>query len=121
MDRTLTLHRLACHCAEAEKSSFRGLSVFERSLRALRRSVQEGTYLITVHGTDEMEQDGLTMIDLETCILTGSIVERQRDQRTGEHKYVVEGEASGGERMAVVAKLRPGGTMAILTVFRIWP
>jgi len=38
---------------------------------------------VTIHGREEMDADALSVFDAEHCILTGEVVERQRDYRTG--------------------------------------
>ncbi len=91
----------------------------DRQLRRFREAVRLGTYDLTYHGLDEMEQDRLSVLDLESCVLTGSIGERQRDRRTSEWKYVIQGRALDGREIAVVVKWLPGGKMAVLTVYRI--
>jgi hypothetical protein len=50
--------------------------VFDRELRRFREAVRIGEYVVTYHGLDEMEDDGLSVLDVESCVLTGSIVER---------------------------------------------
>ncbi len=66
-----------------------------------------------------MIDDALCILDVECCVLTGSIEERQRDRETGEWKYVVHGCARDGREIAVVVKWLFTGKMAVLTVFRI--
>jgi hypothetical protein len=44
-----------------------------------------------LHAEEEMVDHGLSVFDVEHAILTGRIVERQRDVHTREWKYVVEG------------------------------
>lgn len=92
--------------------------MFDRELRRFRQSIRVGSYVITHHGLDELEEDGLSVLDLESCVLTGSVVERQRDRRTGERKYVVAGHALDGRGVTVVAKWLAVGRMAVLTVYR---
>lgn len=65
--------------------------MFDRVLRRMRELVRTSRYVMTVHGHEEMEADRLTVFDVEHCILAGEIVERQKDRRTGEWKYLVEG------------------------------
>ena len=55
---------------------------------------------------------------LESCVLSGSIVERQLDWLTGEWKFVIEGRSADARTIAVVVKDLGLGKMAILTVFR---
>ena len=58
-------------------------------LRRMQALVRANEYVLTLHGHEEMEADGLTVYDVQHVILTGRIVERQRDQRRKEWKYLV--------------------------------
>lgn len=80
--------------------------------------VRAGLYVMTVHGQEEMEADALILDDVERVLLTGEIVERQKDERTGEAKYVVERSGSSEDRITVVAKIGPSGRLVIITVYR---
>jgi hypothetical protein len=64
-----------------------------------------------------MNNDGLSIFDVERVILTGEIVERQKDKETGEWKYLVRGLTLERMDAVVVTKLSPTGKMVILTVF----
>jgi ribosomal protein L27 len=37
---------------------------------------------MTTHAEDELENDGLSIFDVENAILSGEIIERQRDNET---------------------------------------
>jgi hypothetical protein len=65
-----------------------------------------------------MDEDNLTIFDVESAILTGSIVERQQDRRTREWKYVVRGRSIEGDLVGVVGKLSPTGHLVIITTYR---
>ena len=91
--------------------------MFERVLRRMRELVRGGLYVMTVHGQEEMEADGLTLDDVEHVLLTGKIVERQRDRQSGEAKYVIEGASLADQRARVVAKIGPTGRLVIITVY----
>jgi len=79
--------------------------VFERILERMRHLVRDRQYVLTTHGQDAMEDDELTMFDVERCVLAGRIVERQRDRPRREWKYLVQGPAIDGAAMVVVAKI----------------
>ena len=64
-----------------------------------------------------MNNDGLSIFDVERVILTGEIVERQKDRETGEWKYLVRGLTLEETNAMAVTKLSPTGKMVILTVF----
>ena len=66
-----------------------------------------------------MEADGLTVYDIEHVILTGRIVEKQRDQRRKEWKYLVEGETLNGEAAVAVSKIGPTGKLVVVTVYAL--
>lgn len=73
---------------------------------------------MTLHADEEMDNDGLTIFDVESVILTGEIIEQQRDRKTGERKYIVRGETVDGTQYAcVVCKLGPADKLVILTVY----
>jgi hypothetical protein len=91
--------------------------VFDRVLRRMRELVRTSRYVMTVHGHEEMESDQLGVFDVERCLLTGQIVERQRDHGTGEWKYLVEGEVLSGDRAVVVAKVGATKRLVIITVY----
>ena len=91
--------------------------MFDRILRQLRELVRTSQYVMTLHAEEEMEADGLNVFDIERSILTGQIVERQKDRVTGEWKYVIHGETTESAPAAVVAKLGPTGKAVVLTFF----
>lgn len=88
-----------------------------RALRRIREKIRKRLYVMTLHAEEEMDQDGLTIFDVESVILTGDVIEQQRDRGSRERKYVVRGETLDGERSAVaVTKLGPTDKLVILTV-----
>lgn len=93
--------------------------MFNRVLRRMRAVVRASEYVLTLHGHEEMEADGLTVYDVEHVILSGRIVARQRDQRTNEWKYLVEGETLEGDAAMVVGKMGPTAKLVVLTVYTL--
>ena len=91
--------------------------MFDRILRQIQQKVQTLEYMMSIHAEEEMEDDGLTIFDVEHVLLTGKIVERQRDRRTGEWKYLAEGQTRGSEVAVVVTKLSTTGKLVIITVY----
>ena len=92
--------------------------MFDRVLRRLHARIEAGDYVVTTHADDEMDDDGLSVFDLESAVLNGTIVERQRDRETQEQKYVVRGEGTDGSAIGVVVKFSVTGRAVVLTVFR---
>ena len=93
--------------------------MFERVLRQMRGKIRTRQYVMTLHAEEEMNDDGLTIFDVERGILTGEIVERQKDQSTSEWKYLVEGQTVKGDTVVVVNKLSPTGKLVIITVYLV--
>ncbi|MBM2826652.1 MAG: hypothetical protein HW403_716 [Dehalococcoidia bacterium] len=71
-----------------------------------------------MHATEQMGEDELTIFDVERGILTGEIIERQRDQDTNEWKYLVSGQTLAGDKVVIVTKLGPTGKLVVITVYR---
>ena len=92
--------------------------MYDRILKRMRELVRSRKYVMTVHAEDEMNTDDLAIYDVESAILTGQIIERQRDQASAEWKYLIAGRSLGDEGVTVVAKLSPAGKLVFITVFR---
>jgi len=92
--------------------------VYERVLRAMRSRVSSGRYVMTTHADEEMTVDGLTVFDVEHALLSGRIVERQRDRHWGGWKYRLLGESVEREGVEVVWKMAVKGDAVIITVYR---
>ena len=91
--------------------------MFKGVLRRMQELVRTSRYVMTVHGADEIEADGLTVWDVEHCVLSAGIIRRQRDRVTGEWKYLIEGRTLAGGRAAVVAKIGPSGKLVFITAY----
>lgn len=90
----------------------------ERILQRFRDRIRSLEYVVTVHAEEEMDEDDLSVLDLESAVLTGEVVERQRDRRTREWKYVVNGRGLDGTSVGVVGKLSLTGRLVIITIYR---
>ncbi len=64
-----------------------------------------------------LENDELDILDLESIVLTGEIIERQKDHRTGEAKYVIRGITLTNTIGSVVAKFDSVGRAVVITVY----
>lgn len=74
---------------------------------------------MSVHAAEELEDDSLTILDLESLLLTGGITERQRDRDSGESKSVVRGRTIEGYEAETVVKLGRVGTLFVITVYLV--
>lgn len=91
--------------------------VFERLLKHMREKIRTRQYVMTLHAEEEMDDDGLTIFDVERAILTGKIVERQKEHKTEEWKYLIQGHTLTGNEVIVASKLSLTGKLLIITVF----
>ncbi len=92
--------------------------MYERILRQMRENIRSRQYVMTLHAEEEMNDDLLSIFDVERAILTGAIVERQENHVSGEWKYLVAGESIDGHGVTVSAKLSVTRTLVIITVYR---
>lgn len=92
--------------------------MYERVLQKFRASIRSLNYIVPLHADEEMDEDGLSVFDLENVVLTGAIVERQRDSVTREWKYLVRGPGLDDVNLVVVGKLSVTGRLVIITVYR---
>ena len=70
--------------------------LFPKILSKFKECVRENRYVVTQHGDEEMDEDELSIFDVERAILTGVIKERQKDSGKGEWKYVIRGQIIDG-------------------------
>jgi len=92
--------------------------VFERVLKRVREKICTRQFVMTLHADEEMNDDELTIYDIERAILTGKIVQRQRDAVTAESKYRIRGGTVGGDKIEVIVKESLTGKVVIMTVYR---
>ena len=85
----------------------------------MREKIRTRQYVMTLHAEEEMDNDNLSIFDVERGILTGKIIERQKDRVTAEWKYLIEGETLAGDSVVVVAKLSVTGKLVIITVYLV--
>ena len=93
--------------------------MYERILRRMRDLGLEQQYVMTSHARQEMNVDRLSVFDVEQGIVTGEVVERQKDRITGEWKYRILGATIDGESMELLAKFSLTGKVVILTVYTL--
>jgi hypothetical protein len=83
----------------------------------MREKVRRREYIVTFHARLEMRVDNFMIYDVERGILTGTILERQKDRQTGEFKYRVNGATISGNSIELIAKFSPTGKLVIITVY----
>jgi hypothetical protein len=74
---------------------------------------------MTLHAEEEMNEDSLIIYDIEHAILSGEIVERQKDRDFADWKYRLTGETIKGNKIEIIVKLSLSGKPLIITVYRL--
>jgi len=93
--------------------------MFDRILHRIRRLVLQRQYVVTVHAADELDADDLTVYDLERIVLTGAIIEKQRDRQTAESKYRIKGQTIGGSPAETVVRISMMQKVVFVTVYAL--
>lgn len=91
--------------------------MYERLLSRMREKIRTRQYVMTVHAEEEMDEDELSIFDVERSILTGEIIDKEKDHETNEWKYLVKGQSLTGHGVVTVTKLAPTGKLVIITVY----
>ena len=91
--------------------------MFDRILREMREKIRRREYIMSIHADEEMNDDNLSIFDVERCILSGRILDRQKDKVTAEWKYRINGRSLSGGEVEVVAKISPTDKLVIITVY----
>jgi hypothetical protein len=93
--------------------------MFDKILRKIHESIRNSNYIMTLHAEEEMEDDELSIFDIENTILNGKIVEKQKDRLTKEPKYRIKGHSIFNRNVEVIVKINPTGKIVIITVYSI--
>ena len=91
--------------------------MYSRILKRMREALRRRNYIVTLHAVEEMDDDDFSIFDVEHCILHGEIVGRQREYKTAEWKYLIQGATFKERGICVVTKMSITGKLVILTVY----
>lgn len=89
----------------------------QTTISHFRHLIRTLNYVVSAHAAEELEDDNLTILDLENIVRTGQIIERQRDAKTREVKCVVSGIALDGSAAEAVVKLGFTGKLVVITIY----
>lgn len=88
-------------------------------LARIREMIQIHLYDMSRHAMDEMAEDFLDILDIETAILKGEIARIEKDDPRG-IKYVIHGIAADGiTPVGIVGRFTGTGRYLIITVYEI--
>ena len=90
-----------------------------RALERIRTAIRRGVYDMTAHAMEEMAEDSLDSIDVETAILNGSLMRTARDDQRGT-RYTVHGVgADAATPVGTIGRFTGTGRYLIITVYEI--
>jgi Domain of unknown function (DUF4258) len=90
-----------------------------RILDRIRAAIRNAAYDVTAHAIEEMAEDALDIIDIETAILNGRLVKTDRDDPRGT-RYTVHGiGADGITPVGTVGRFTGTGRYLIITAYEI--
>ena len=89
----------------------------QATISQVRHLIRTLNYVVSTHAAEELEDDNLNILDLENIVLTGQIVERQRDAKTREAKCVIAGITLDGTAAEAVVKVGATGKLVVITVY----
>jgi len=88
-------------------------------LRRIRSKISTGSFDLTIHAVDEMAEDRLDILDVESAIFRGRIVKTARDA-LGRVRYTIHGIAADESGLvAIVGRFTESGRFLIITVYSV--
>ncbi len=91
----------------------------QRIIEKIRNAVRTGNYDMTHHAAQEMVEDELGIFDVETAVLSGEIIKREKDDPRGV-SYVIKGVGVDQTTLVgVVGRFKETGVFLIITVYKI--
>lgn len=90
-----------------------------RILDRIRGAIRNGAYDMTVHAVGEMAEDELDLADIESAILTGTLIRTEKEDPRGP-RYTVHGTAADGStRVGTVGRFTETARYLIITVYEV--
>ena len=89
----------------------------QSTISQFRHLIRTLNYVISTHAAEELEDENLSILDLENIILTGRIKERQREAKTHEIKRVIAGITLDGAAAEAVVKIGVTGRLIVITAY----
>jgi hypothetical protein len=90
-----------------------------RALDRIRTAIRHGAYDITAHAIEEMAEDSLDIIDVETPILNGRLIRTARDDPRG-IRYTVHGVGADATTLVgIIGRFTGTGRYLIITAYEI--
>jgi hypothetical protein len=91
--------------------------MYVQILYKIRDKIRRNEYVITYHARKEMNDDNFSIFDVERGVLTGEIIERQKEKLTAEWKYRIKGKTVDKKNIELICKLSSTNKLVIITVY----
>jgi hypothetical protein len=85
----------------------------------IKAAIREGRYDMTVHAVDEMAEDGLDTLDVESSILRGKVKKTDKDDPRGPRHTIYGTGTDHKTRVSTVGRLTETGRYLIITVYKL--
>ena len=90
-----------------------------RILDRIREAIRNATYDMTVHAIEEMAEDELDFVDIETAILNGRLMKSEKDDPRGP-RYTIHGTGTEGTiPVGTVGRFTETGRYLIITAYAV--
>ena len=89
------------------------------NIARIQERIRQRQYDMSVHAMEEMAEDGLDIVDVESAVLSGQVSRIERDDPRGT-TYVIEGMAADESTpVGVVGRFTGTGRYLLITVYAI--
>lgn len=88
-------------------------------LQAIRQAILNHRYALSEHAYDEMDADGLDILDIEAAILTGRVDDTLTDDPRGARQVVVGTGCDLRTLVGVVVRFVEDEQLLVITVYEI--
>ncbi len=90
-----------------------------RVIDKIRNAIRSGNYDLTYHAVEEMAEDKLVIYDVESAILSGKVIRKEKNDPRG-IKFIINGVgADQSIPIEVVGRFKETGAFLIITVYKI--
>ena len=90
-------------------------------LQRIREAISEGRYYLTDHANEEMTEDGLDVLDVETSILNGALKRKETHDPRGT-VYTIHGPGLDPDtRVGTAGRFSASRQYRVITVYEVTP
>lgn len=87
------------------------------ALRTIQAAFESGRYEVTEHFLDEMRDDVLFFVDIESAMRDAGAIQELELDGAGNPKYRVDGPTTDGRAIGVVCSIRLSDNLLLITVY----